>query len=89
MGHYLGFDKHKVWELTLPQLNYYLKKCRKHIEFTVKVHTMSSYSGLFGGSVPTTNEKSGTYVNNDGKEVVDGYEVADAEDMEWLSSILG
>lgn len=90
MGHYLGLKKQDVWELTLPQLSYYLKKCHKHIQFTVKVQTMS-FSGLFGGggggqSEPT--EQKGTYVNEDGKQIEDGYEVADVEDMEWLAGIL-
>lgn len=89
MGHYLGFDKHKIWELTLPQLNYYLKKCYKHIEFTVKVNTMG-FTGLFGGLSTSTEsaEQKGAYINEDGKEVVDGYEVADTSDMEWLAGIL-
>jgi hypothetical protein len=87
LGHYLGMKKQDVWELTLPQLNYYLKKCHKHIEFTVKVHSMS-FSGLFGGGGSAPSEQKGTYVNEDGKQVVDGYEVADTNDMEWLASIL-
>lgn len=49
-----------------------------------------SFSGLFGGggSPAPKESKEGTYVNEDGKEVIDGYEVADVEDMEWLSSLL-
>ncbi|OMQ06808.1 hypothetical protein BXO87_02035 [Bacillus sp. GZB] len=68
-------------------MNYYLKKCRKHIEFTVKVNSMA-FSGLFGGGSSNSTEQTGTYVNEDGKQVIDGYEVADVEDMEWLASIL-
>lgn len=44
--------------------------------------------GMFGGGGSSSEPKSGTYVNEDGKEVIDGYEVADADDMQWLSSIL-
>lgn len=63
-----------------------MKKCRKHIEFTVKVHSMS-FAGLFGGGSSNEQQK-GTYINENGKEVIDGYEVADAEDIEWLAGIL-
>lgn len=79
MGHYLGFDKYKVWDLTIPQLNYYLKKCNEHIDFTVKVQTMSFYN-LF----PSDDDGSGTEV----AQTDDGYKEATAEDMEWLASIL-
>lgn len=46
-----------------------------------------SFGGLLGGGAVDTTPK-GEYINEDGKQVVDGYEVADAEDMEWLASIL-
>lgn len=74
--------------MTLPQLNYYLKKCRKHVEFTIKVSTLGM--GMFGGAGATSSEpaKDGTYINEDGKEVIEGYEVADVDDMEWLARIL-
>ncbi|ALA07164.1 hypothetical protein SECTIM467_34 [Brevibacillus phage SecTim467] len=77
--------KQDVWGLTLPQLGYYLEQCSEHIEFTVKISTMS-FGGLFGGfgggTEPSSEEAKadGTYV--------DGYKVADEEDMDWLSSIL-
>lgn len=46
-----------------------------------------SFAGLFG--VGSSNEpQKGTYINENGKEVIDGYEVADAEDIEWLAGIL-
>lgn len=79
--------KQDVWELTLPQLNYYLKKCHKHIEFTVKVHSMA-FSGLFGSGSSSRESQGDAYINGDGKEVIDGYEVADSDDMEWLAGIL-
>lgn len=47
-----------------------------------------AFTGLFGGGDSTNSPQSGTYVNEDGKQVIDGYEVADSEDMEWLASIL-
>lgn len=78
-------DKEQIWKLTLPQVNYYLKKCHKHIEFTIKVQSMS-LGALFGGGSDT--KQSGTYINSEGKEVIDGYEVATAEDIEWLATIL-
>ncbi|AHX17911.1 hypothetical protein CN917_03795 [Bacillus thuringiensis] len=78
--------KQDIWDLTLPQLNYYLKKCHKHIEFTVKVHSMS-FTGLFGGGSAQATEQD-NLKHSDGKEVIDGYEVANADDMEWLAGIL-
>lgn len=78
--------KQDIWDLTLPQLNYYLKKCHKHIEFTVKVHSMS-FTGLFGGGLAQAAEQN-NLKHSDGKEVIDGYEVANADDMEWLAGIL-
>lgn len=53
----------------------------------MKVHSMA-FSGLLGGGSSNSNEQTGTYVNEDGKQVIEGYEVADVEDMEWLASIL-
>ncbi|SPT93271.1 Uncharacterised protein [Bacillus tequilensis] len=53
----------------------------------MKVNSMA-FSGLFGGGSSNSSEQTGTYVNEDGKQVIDGYEVADVEDMEWLASIL-
>jgi len=46
-----------------------------------------SFGGLLGGG-SSTSEGDGTNVNGSGKEVVEGYEVADSEDMDWLASIL-
>lgn len=83
----MHFDKEQIWKLTLPQVNYYLKKCQSHIEFTIKVQSMS-LSALFGGGSSDDTPQTGTYINSEGKEVIDGYEVATAEDMEWLASIL-
>src|SRR5690606_24770165 len=48
LAHYCNLDKHQVWELTIPQLNYYLKQCHEHIDFTVKVSTMG-FASMFGG----------------------------------------
>lgn len=48
-----------------------------------------SFSGLFGGGGTAPSEpNNGTYVNENGKQVIEGYEVADASDMEWLAGIL-
>ncbi|GAA0376746.1 hypothetical protein [Bacillus horti] len=80
MGHYLGFKKQDVWQLTIPQLNYYLRKCNEHIEFTIKVHSMS-YMGLFGSA--SSSNTSSSAIGDSGS-----YNEATAEDMEWLSSIL-
>jgi len=43
---------------------------------------------MFGGGGTAESSQTGTYTNEDGKEVVDGYEVADSDDMEWLAGIL-
>lgn len=74
-----------MWDLTLPQLNYYLRKCRKHVEFTVKVQTLS-FSGLFGGA--GTSEPTTTTTSNNGKEIIDGYEVANLSDIDFFASLL-
>lgn len=48
-----------------------------------------SFSGLFGGGGASQSAPNdGTYVNEDGKQVIEGYEVADAADMEWLAGLL-
>ncbi|MGC5773047.1 hypothetical protein J4O75_11940 [Paenibacillus pabuli] len=78
--------KHDVWQLTLPQLGYYLEQCNEHIQFTIKVSTMS-LGGLFGGSVPAGDLTSDEEVTTDGK-YVNGYKVADAEDMNFLAQLL-
>lgn len=83
LGHYLHLDKRQIWELTLPQFNYYLKKCGEHIDFTVKVSTMGMQS-LFGGGGTSTE----TVEREDGEYDGD-YKVATAEDMEWLGNLLG
>jgi hypothetical protein len=77
--------KQDVWQLTLPQLGYYLEQCNEHIQFTIKVSTMS-LGGLFGGGVPSgesASEEEGT-----DSSYVDGYKVADAEDMNFLAQLL-
>jgi hypothetical protein len=79
LAHYCGFNKYEVWDLTLPQLNYYMKQCSEHIDFTIKVSCFGAL-GMFGGgevSTKSTNESSS-----------EEYKVATAEDMEWLASIL-
>lgn len=81
-------DKHQVWELTLPQLNYYLKQCHEHIDFTVKVSTMG-LSSIFGGPASDESEApSGFTGKTENGDYIDGYKVATAEDMEWFAKIL-
>ncbi|EEM42399.1 hypothetical protein PDN41_05335 [Bacillus cereus] len=46
-----------------------------------------SFTGLFGGGSAQATEQD-NLKNSDGKEVIDGYEVANADDMEWLAGIL-
>lgn len=72
-------DKYDIWKLTLPQLSYYLKRCKKHIEFTVKIQPMGM--GIFGGlgGIEDTSQK---------EDIDDGYKEATEEDIEWLSRIL-
>ncbi|WP_426250961.1 hypothetical protein [Paenibacillus pabuli] len=86
LAHYCHLKKHDVWQLTLPQLGYYLEQCNEHIQFTIKVSTMS-LGGLFGGSVPAGDLTSDEEVTTDGK-YVNGYKVADAEDMNFLAQLL-
>jgi hypothetical protein len=78
-------DKYDVWKLTLPQLGYYLDQCNEHIQFTIKVSTMS-LGGIFGGGAssgaPTGEE------TKEGGEFVEGYKVASADDMNFLSQLL-
>ena len=68
--------KYQIWELTIPQLNYFLRKVNKHIEFTVKVSSMSM-GGLFGGA---TGESENTST--------DDFKIANSEDIDFLGSIL-
>lgn len=92
MARYANLDKEKVWKLTIPQLNYYLKKCHEHIEFVVKLQSTSIqnvmshvYGGIFGEGSQETGQAN---VNVEEGEYIDGYKVATPEDMEWLAGIL-
>lgn len=80
-----------VRNLTIPQLNYLLKQINEHVEFTIKCHSMS-LGGLMGGMVTGGKaDSSNTPVettDGEGAAFVDGYKVADSEDMNWLASIL-
>lgn len=74
-----------MWKLTLPQLSYYLEQCNEHIQFTIKVSTLS-LGGIFGENISSDGAA--------GKEIgspdphVDGYKVADADDMNFLAQLL-
>jgi hypothetical protein len=86
---YCNMKIEEIWEISIPQLNYLLKQINEHVEFTIKCHTLS-FGGLFGGVTTSSADKqqtTGTYKDETG-EYVDGYKVADAEDMKWLASIL-
>lgn len=88
LARYCHFKKQDVWDLTLPQLGYYLEQCNEHIDFTVKVSTMSMGGlGLFGGGGSAPEEESGEVVKEDGT-YVDGYKVAQEEDMDFLARLL-
>jgi len=87
LAHYCNLKKQDVWELTLPQLGYYLEQCSEHIEFTIKVSSLSMGGlGLSDGVNNSLNNnqeeqrEDGTYMN--------GYKVADAEDMNFLAQLL-
>lgn len=88
-----GYKIEDIWDLTIPQLNYLLKQINEHVEFTIKCHSLS-FGGLFGGVV--TGDKAEAQsapqgvetTDAEGNTYVDGYKVADAEDMNWLASIL-
>ncbi|GAS82003.1 hypothetical protein MKY87_01125 [Paenibacillus sp. FSL R7-0198] len=88
LAHYCHLKKQDVWQLTLPQLGYYLEQCNEHIEFTIKVSSMS-LGGLFGSGVPSNEDSSGgeEETRTDGN-YVNGYKVADAEDMSFLAQLL-
>lgn len=73
-----------MWELTIPQLNYYLKQCNEHIEFTIKVHSFS-FGGLFGGSAEPANKEQSQLKESANDH---DYQAATDEDMKWLASIL-
>lgn len=62
-------------------MNYYLKKCKKHVEFTIRVQS-NPLAGMFGSSTAPTTEK------DPNKDYEGEYEVASESDMEWLASIL-
>ncbi|MDQ0176235.1 hypothetical protein [Bacillus chungangensis] len=47
-----------------------------------------AFSGLFGSGASFSESQGDVSINGDGKEVIDGYEVADSDDMEWLAGIL-
>ncbi|AHC19017.1 hypothetical protein MHB54_05920 [Paenibacillus sp. FSL M7-0802] len=70
-------------------MGYYLEQCHDHIEFTIKVSSLS-FDGLFRGTgesvsdAPTGREE----VREDGN-YLDGYKIADEEDMEFLANMLG
>ncbi|MGD6829008.1 MULTISPECIES: hypothetical protein [Bacillaceae] len=72
-----------MWELTLPQLTLYLKKCRKQREFTIKVHS-AAYSGLFGGAGEVESNSSTDAETGDGE-----YEELDEEGLDFLAQVLG
>ncbi len=85
LGHYLHFDKHQIWNLTLPQLELYMGKIGEHIDFTVKVHSLGML-GLFGGSPEP--EQSDVEIP-DNTEHINGYKVLDSvEDLDFLASML-
>lgn len=73
--------------MTLPQLGYLLQQCDEHIEFTVKVSTMS-FGGLFGGGAVSEVPQTGVEEKREDGTYIDGYKVADEEDIRWLASIL-
>ncbi|MCZ0828584.1 hypothetical protein O0547_23485 [Brevibacillus laterosporus] len=74
----------------MPQLGFYLEQCNEHIEFTVKVSTMS-FGSLFGGGLSSKDQSQGQIETRpDGTGTyMDGYKVADETDMEWLANVLG
>ncbi|WP_246187938.1 hypothetical protein [Paenibacillus tengchongensis] len=86
LAHYCNLKKQDVWELTLPQLGYYLEQCHEHIEFTIKISSMSLGGlGLFGGG---SAGGDGMGEKDDSGAYEDGYKVADAEDMNFLAQLL-
>lgn len=85
LARYCNLDKYKVWQLTIPQLGYYLEQCNEHIEFTVK-NSMMAF-GMFG-AIKETNSSRQEMEKKDGT-YIDGYKVANEEDMHFLANLLG
>ncbi|MGG1641373.1 hypothetical protein ACIFQM_08790 [Paenibacillus sp. NRS-1782] len=72
-------------------MGYYLEQCHDHIEFTIKVSSMSA-GGLWNG----TDQMDRSDTRHTGREEVreDGsymgsYKIADEEDMAFLANMLG
>lgn len=80
LGHYLNLKKEDVWKLTIPQLNYFLKKVNSHIEFTVKVSSMSM-GAMFGGGGVGTESSTDSTSNAE-------FNYANEDDIDFLGSIL-
>jgi hypothetical protein len=68
-------------------LGYLLQQCDEHIEFTVKISTLS-FGSLFGGGSGSEVPQKGVEEKREDGTYVDGYKVADEEDIRWLASIL-
>ncbi|MBG9773022.1 hypothetical protein ABD71_08045 [Brevibacillus laterosporus] len=69
-------------------MGFYLEQCNEHIEFTVKVSTMS-FGSLFGGGSSLKDQSQGQTDTRPDGTYMDGYKVADESDMEWLANVLG
>lgn len=91
LAKHCGFDKHKVWELTLPQVSLYLKQANKWIKFEVETRGMPF--GMFGavpapsGGGNSTTGSNSEYTNLETTE--DGYSEMTEDDFMLLAQALG
>ncbi|TKH44270.1 hypothetical protein C1I60_13145 [Paenibacillus terrae] len=72
-------------------MGYYLEQCHDHIEFTIKVSSMSAselWSGTGGKDRPEIRRTDRKQVGEDGS-YMSGYKIADEEDMVFLANMLG
>ncbi|ALP38959.1 hypothetical protein E4V51_06965 [Paenibacillus sp. 28ISP30-2] len=72
-------------------MGYYLEQCHDHIEFTIKVSSMSAgglWSGTGGTDRPDIRRTGRKQVREDGSYMGD-YKIADEEDMAFLANMLG
>ncbi|MCC3381828.1 hypothetical protein ACFQ5D_02835 [Paenibacillus farraposensis] len=72
-------------------MGYYLEQCHDHIEFTIKVSSMSAL-GLWSGADQTgrlDTRHTGREEVREDRSYMSGYKIADEDDMAFLANMLG